>query len=285
MTLVIGEISYTNILPMFYYADRERLTASGCEFVPAIPAKLNKDMAEGRVHVGGISSFSYGEYSNDYYVMPDLSVSSMKNVGSIFLFSKYPIDKLEGSCIALTSSSATSVNLLKIILQNFYRMNVSYRTSFPDYKKMMSDHDACLLIGDDAILASFTKEDHIYMYDLGALWAEFTSLPMTYAVFAVRKEALQQHAELLQLLHSEFLKSKQKSIDNRFTEMISSIQYQLGGSAAFWRNYFSGLNFQLSSRHMEGLHHFYDLAYDMKLLDKKVSRISIWDAAGRFHSV
>lgn len=115
MSLIIGEISYTNILPMFYYLNREELVRKGCEFVPRVPAKLNEGMADGTVHVGGISSFSYGEHADDYVIFPNLSVSSYKEVGSIFLFSKIPITQLNGKSVALTSSSASSVNLLKIL--------------------------------------------------------------------------------------------------------------------------------------------------------------------------
>ncbi|SER44452.1 menaquinone biosynthetic enzyme MqnA/MqnD family protein [Salipaludibacillus aurantiacus] len=285
MSLIIGEISYTNIRPMFYYADRESLKQAGCEFVPAIPSKLNKDMERGLVDVGGISSFSYGEHSEEYKILPDLSVSSTREVGSIFLFSKHPIDKLDGKSIALTSSSATSVNLLKIILQKFYQLNVGYQTTFPEYSQMMSEHDGCLLIGDDAILAKFSLPPDIYCYDLGELWKHFTGLPMTYAVFAVREEAWKNQSLLLADVHREFLNSKQQCIESGFEEMIQSIQFQLGGSFRFWKDYFSNLNYELSEKHLEGLHRFYELSFELNLLKKKVQNISIWNPAGNFHSV
>jgi chorismate dehydratase len=285
MTLVIGEISYTNILPMFYYIDRNKLAESGCEFVPAIPSKLNEDMANGLVDVGGISSFSYGEHSEEYQLFPNLSVTSMGKVGSIFLFSKRPIEKLEGAKIGLTSSSATSVNLLKIILQRFYEINVSYETVYPDYESMMVQYDACLLIGDDAILASLSKDSLIYQYDLGEVWEKFTGLPMTYAVFATRNETVKKQASVLSEVHQQFLKSKNHCIDNNFNEMIKSIQFQLGGTTRFWNGYFSGLNYELSDWHLQGLYHYYDLAHNLKLLDKPVKNISIWKPSSPVHSV
>jgi chorismate dehydratase len=285
MSLVIAEISYTNILPMFYYINREKLKSAGCEFVPAIPSQLNQEMADGKVHVGGISSFAYGEHSEEYQVLPDLSVSAMKQVGSIFLFSRKPIKELNGASIALTSSSATSVNLLKIILSKFYKLNVTYTTMAPNYDLMMSDHEACLLIGDDAILTSFSKQEAIYQYDLGYLWQFFTGLPMTFALFAIRKEAWEQHEGLLREVHQQFLKSKQACRKNRFSDMIRSIRFQLGGTTEFWQTYFAGLNYELTDTHLKGLHHFYDLAYELNLLTKKVNKVSIWNPTEKFHSV
>ncbi len=91
MSLVVGEISYTNILPFFYYIDRVQLQEIGCTFVHKVPASLNKGMQEGLVDVGGISSFAYAQNATKYTLLPNLSVSAKGAVGSIFLFSKKPL--------------------------------------------------------------------------------------------------------------------------------------------------------------------------------------------------
>nr|WP_090887960.1 menaquinone biosynthesis protein [Evansella caseinilytica] len=286
MSLVIGEISYTNILPLFYYIDRERLAQMGCQFVHKVPAQLNEGMAEGTVDLGGISSFAYGNNSNDYVLLPNLSVSSPKEVGSIFLFSKYPITQLNGKSIALTSSSATSVNLLKMILQKYYQFaDVHYETAAPDFQEMMKRHDACLLIGDDAIMTSWHKPDNIHQYDLGALWHHFTGFPMTYAVFAVRKAAWEQHPQVLAELYHQLLHSKNTSLVNQYEEMIASIRLQLGGTKTFWKQYFSGLNHDLTERHLEGLRHYFDTAFELGFLLNKVEKMTLWSPTKHCHSV
>ncbi|MBU9723952.1 MULTISPECIES: menaquinone biosynthesis protein [Bacillaceae] len=285
MSLVIGEISYTNILPIFYYINRDKLVEQGCEFVPKVPAKLNAGMADGTVHLGGISSFAYGEHSDEYLLLPDLSVSSPKEVGSIFLFSKVPITQLDGKSIGLTSTSATSVNLLKVILNKFYEIDVSYETMAPDFQEMLSRHDACLLIGDDAIVNSWHLPMNIHQYDLGALWNYFTGFPMTYAVFAVSENAWKREDALLGDVYEQFQTSKQLCINNQFTDMIKSIKTQMGGTQTFWEQYFHGLNYDLSDRHLEGLYHYFDHAYDLNLLSKKVDKISLWNPTEHCHSV
>ncbi|ADH99637.1 menaquinone biosynthesis protein [Salisediminibacterium selenitireducens] len=277
MSIRIGEISYTNILPMFYYVDRDKLREMGCEFIPAIPSELNAGMSKGKIDVGGISSFSYGEHIHEYELLPDLSVSSPKAVGSIFLFSKVPIDELDGKRIALTSSSATSVNLLKIILGSFYQQNVHYTTEAPDYEQMMAHFDAALLIGDDAILAKRNGDKHHYVYDLGEIWSTETGYPMTYAVFAVRKDAARKHHNELKEVMNEFHKSKYRTQLNQYEEMIESIQQSYQGDADFWRNYFAGLNNDLTKTHIEGLLHYFDLAYKQGLLKEPVQDIVIWN--------
>ncbi|ADU30131.1 protein of unknown function DUF178 [Evansella cellulosilytica DSM 2522] len=285
MGLAIGEISYTNILPFFYYVDRFFLGQNGCTFIPKVPSELNDGMEKGVIDVGGISSFSYGENYEEYMLLPNFSVSSPREVGSIFLFSKLPITELHNKTIALTSSSATSVNLLKIILQKFYSLEVSYVTMEPDYDSMLKEYDACLLIGDDAITASWNKREDIHKYDLGTIWEHFTGYPMTYAVFAVRKSACEKHPILLDYLYKQFLYSKTTSIHNHFEEIIYSIQKQLGGKKSFWKNYYHGLNYDLTERHVAGLYHYFNLAYEMNLLENKVANISFWSPTKHSHSV
>lgn len=285
MSLVIGEISYTNILPFFYYINREKLVNKGCQFIPSVPSQLNKGMEMGTVHVGGISSFAYGEHSKDYVIFPNFSVSSNKDVGSIFLFSKVPITQLDKKSIALTSSSATSVNLLKIILNRYYDLDVNYEVMDPDFSKMLTHHDACLLIGDDAIRTSWQRNDSIHQYDLGALWEHFTGYPMTYAVFAIRKDAWENQPLLLEELYHELQDSKHKTLANDFTEMITSIQSRIGGKKAFWQQYFNGLNFDLTERHIEGLEHYFQLAHELELLKEPVQQITLWQPMKQCYSV
>lgn len=284
MSLVVGEISYTNMLPLYYYLDRDYLNRLGCMFIPQIPSQLNEAMSKGVIDVGGISSFSYGEHSDEYTLLPNLSVSAPKSVGSIFLFSKVPITQLDGKKVALTSSSATSVNLLKIILQTFYQMDVTYTVMKPNFTEMLINHDACLLIGDDAILTSWNLPSEIHRYDLGQIWYEHTKLPMTFAVLAVRNEILQRESDRIGILFDGFMTSKKKCIENDYKEMISSIRKDFNGPKTFWDEYFHGLNYDLSEKHIEGLYLFYDKAAELGLL-KKVNTISLWSALDRCHSI
>ncbi|MBM7094655.1 MULTISPECIES: menaquinone biosynthesis protein [Alteribacter] len=285
MGLVVGEISYTNIQPIFYYINRQELLKRGCSFVPQVPSELNRAMKEGSIDIGGISSFAYAENKEQYQLLPDLSVSSPKSVGSIFLFSKVPLLELDGKVVALTSSSATSVNLLKIILGRFYELEVEYVTMKPGFEEMMASHDACLLIGDDAIQTYWSQTDDIYRYDLGQLWYEQTGYPMTYAVVAVRKDAVLNQEILVRDLYEQMVKSKLHSKENEYDEMIRSIQYEMGGKKEFWQRYFAGLNHDLTKRHIEGLLQYYKYAHEMGLLKRPVRNLALWQGAKHRQSV
>ncbi|GAE34550.1 menaquinone biosynthesis protein [Halalkalibacter akibai] len=259
MSIIIGEISYTNILPFFYYLDREKLSEQNCSFVPQVPAQLNQGMSTGKIDIGGISSFAYAENAENFTLLPNLSVTSYGAVNSIFLFSKTPLKELDGKKIALTTSSATSVHLLKVIVEYFHSLTVSYTMMKPDLNEMLREHDACLLIGDDAIRAKREQGHQYHCYDLGELWYQHTGLPMTFAVFAVRNATLRDHPSLVGLVYRSFVDSKLKSEAIHYQPMISDIVKTHGGEKAFWDSYFENLCNDFGHREQKGLSYFFEL--------------------------
>ncbi|MCL7745907.1 menaquinone biosynthesis protein [Halalkalibacter alkaliphilus] len=277
MSVVIGEISYTNILPFFYHLDKKMLTEYNCQFVPQVPAQLNNEMSKGRIDIGGISSYAYAENASRYTLLPNLSVTSYGAVNSIFLFSKVPLQELNGKKVALTWSSASSVHLLKIILEHFHSLQISYTTMNPNVTSMLKDHDACLLIGDDAIVARRKYATSLYHYDLGELWYEKTGLPMTFAVFAVRNEALRNHPSLVGLIYRSFLQSKLESESKNYQPMIASILKTHGGEKAFWDHYFQKLCNDFGPEEQKGLSYYFDLLYQLNYLSQPVKVLRIWD--------
>lgn len=274
--LKIGNISYTNTWPVSHFFNKEKFKEE-VEFVPQVPSQLNQQMAEGRIDLGPISSFSYAEHSDEYLILPNLSVSAYGNVGSISLFLKDDLDIIKDKKIALSNTSATSVNLLKIILEGFLGGKPDYTTMPPQLNIMMETADAALLIGDEAIIAGWknNKTKQYRMIDLGAEWLRRTNQWMTFAVWAVRMEVVQKKPGLLYRIYQEFLRSKErgkKEIKVIITETIK----RFGGSQSFWQGYFAGLSHDFDERQIRGLKHYFKLAKDINLLSS-VPEIKVID--------
>ena len=88
--------------------------------------------------------------------------------------------------LAADSSSRTSVQLARIILQRRYGAEYTAIPHAPDLDSMLRVADAALIIGDPALHldpAILPYEVH----DLGAEWVEMTGLPMVFAVWAARR--------------------------------------------------------------------------------------------------
>lgn len=264
--LKIGKIDYTNTFPVFHYFPMEQF-AGEVEMIPQVPAVLNKAMREGRVDLGPISSFAYGENDTRYLLLPDLSVSALGPVGSIFLFTKKPLDGYRRMRVALTNTSATSVNLLKILFHFFLHLEVEYETTPPNLTEMMREHDGALLIGDDALRAVWGDYPY-HHYDLGELWHRFTGKWMTFAVWAVREEAYEENPSLLNRVYHAFLSGKERS-RRELLPIIRTAQERAGGSEEDWRRYFAGLSHDLGPSQIDGLETYYDYALRLGLLSHR----------------
>jgi len=274
--LRIGSISYTNTWPISYFFDSSKF-GNDVEIINQVPSQLNKQMAAGLIDIGPISSFAYGEMADKYLLLPDLSVSAYGNVGSISLYSKTNISDIKNKRIALANTSATSVNLLKIIMQEFLGGNPSYIYSNPNLEVMMEQADAALLIGDDALLANMQndRDKRFKLYDLGAEWLKFTNKSMTFAVWAVRRESVEENPELLYRVYQEFLTSKEKGKE-KLGEIIEASAAKCGGTYGFWQKYFNGLSNDFGQMQREGLLQYYKYANSIGVL-AKVPEIELVD--------
>ncbi|RXT13905.1 menaquinone biosynthetic enzyme MqnA/MqnD family protein [Ammoniphilus sp. CFH 90114] len=273
----IGKISYSNVLPVFHFFRDARFTGRA-SFTERVPAELNRQLAAGDIDLGPVSSFAYAENAASYQVLGDLSVSALGAVGSIFMFSKRPLEELREPCIALTNSSATSVNLLKIIMEKFHGSHPKYQTVKPNLLSMMKDSDAALLIGDDALLAKWNNPGY-YVYDLGELWYKHTGMWMTFALWTVRNQVIEHQPDLLREIHHEFLRSKQQGLE-QLDHIILHAKEEFGGTYEFWKAYFSGLCYDFQSDQKRGLEYYFRCAAELGLLSRPIE-VKIWDAGAK----
>jgi len=263
----VGRINYSNVWPIFYYFPFSKFGDS-IQFIEQVPSTLNRGMASGDIDMGPISSFAYGENYDSYVLYPHLSVSAMKEVNSILLFHREPLEQIKDGSFALTSASATSVNLLKILLQKFYGGSPSYTTAAPNLDEMMKDHDGALLIGDDAIRASWIDTGY-RVTDLGQEWNKWTGKGMTFAVWAIREDTVRKHPELVERVRQAFLESKDKALADPLP-MVQDAQKIIGGTESYWLHYFSDLCYDFGSEQWEGLNLYYRYAWELGLLPKPV---------------
>ncbi|MDP5273799.1 menaquinone biosynthesis protein [Chengkuizengella axinellae] len=268
----IGEIDYTNVWPILYHFPKKEYE-NQIQFVSEVPTKLNHALSNGELDMAPISSFAYAESFQEYVLFPDLSVSSFGKVNSILLFHKKPIEEIANLRIALTTASATSVNLLKIIIHKFYGGNPQYFYAEPNLENMLKKADAALLIGDDAIQAKWMNSKY-EVTDLGELWTDLTNSWMTFAVWAVRKDIVKEKPKLVQQIFRLLQESKERGLKDR-KKMLSEAQARIGGSKSFWEKYFSELSHDFGQFQKNGLKLYYQYARDMKLISEQVP-IQMW---------
>lgn len=266
--LRIGKIPYANLFPLFYYLDK-RCECSAYRFFRGVPSVLNTMLREGKLDVSPSSSVEYLRYKKHYRVLPGLSISSSGPVGSILLFSKFPLNELGGKTIALSSESDTSVVLLKIILREFLSIKCRFKTLIgKSIKKALSSNAAVLLIGDAAMRANKTIVNYklqianssIFIYDLGELWFRHTGLPFVFALWIVNKKALVHKKELVGKISLDLIDAK-KYAAKKFPLIAGHAPQKKWFGEKELVNYWKRISYDFTDSHMEGLRLFERYAF------------------------
>lgn len=236
----LGRISYVNMAPVFH-----RLNAD-VEEIPGVPTELNGMLLDGRLDLAPISSIEYARHASSLRLLPRMCVSSEGAVESIQLVSRAPFSQIRS--VAVTSESATSVVLTKVLLPHAEQM--------PLGSEAAEDADAKLLIGDAALKSAF--EDPTPHYDLGRLWLERTGLPMVFAVWAAPEPVV---AGLPELEHALVASVRLARAEPQVLAREASARY--GYPAGYLARYFEKLRYSFGPRERAGLYTFLEMARDV----------------------
>ena len=179
----LGAVSYLNTGPLVDGLDRlpDRFTLRF-----DVPSRCAALLHEHQVDLGLIPSIEY-LHSADYCIVPGVAIVSDGPVASVALFSRNPVREIRS--IALDISSRTSVALLRILCARWFEIAPAFAPMAPDMAGMLEQHDAALVIGDNALFA-----DHealgLQKVDLAEEWVGMTGLPFVFAFWAGRAGAV-----------------------------------------------------------------------------------------------
>ena len=155
-----------------------------------IPAECADQMERGASDIGIIPSYELTR--QDLEIIPGTGIACHGAVRSILLISSRPAAQIR--TLAADSSSRTSVQLARVILERKYGANYLSVPHAPDLDAMLRIADAALVIGDPALRIDPARLPY-HVYDLGTEWLEMTGLPMVFAVWAGRPGAVARHME------------------------------------------------------------------------------------------
>lgn len=264
MTINIGRIRYANCTPIFTSLTNH-FDCSAYRFVDGVPAELNAMLRRGEIDLSPSSSIEYALAHEKYCLLPELSISAIGPVKSVFLFSRLPVEELDGSTIGLTAESDTSVNLLKVLLARKYGFaNGFERTTLP-LSDALAKYPGILLIGDSALKGAQAAGDGFHCYDLGKLWHDFTGLPFVFALWIARRDAAQEkHAELAAL--SRDLVAAKRMAYQTYAEIAAGCAEREWIGESELVDYWRTISYELTESHLEGARTFFRHACEMGLI-------------------
>lgn len=274
--LVVGEIAYANVLPIF---DAWRAAAgvgpdgvpSGVRIVRGDPATLNEALRRGEIDLAPCSSIEYARDADAYRLLEDLSIAADGPVESVLVFTRRPLEALGADArlvrVALSPASATSNVLLRLLLAE---RGIAATFAVNGSAGLAAEADASLVIGDDALAATAgdpASARFPHVYDLGRLWRDLTGLPFVFALFIVRAEAVAEMPEAVARV-AEGLRAARATAPGRRAALAAREAGRAGLSPARLAAYWETIRYDLGPREQAGLEAYFRLAARHGLLPR-----------------
>ena len=176
----IGAVSYLNTRPLLLGIEQESFLNS-IDLVKSYPANIAQDLLSGKIDIGLVPVAILPQLS-DPHIVSNYVIGANGAVASVALFSEVPIDEIKS--IYLDYQSRTSVQLLKILLSQFWKKEVEFISATEGYIAQISGTTAGVIIGDRA-LENLSK--YPYVYDLSLAWKQHTGLPFVFAAWVANQ--------------------------------------------------------------------------------------------------
>ena len=262
----IGRISYINVDPVYYRFDHEPLP-SDLQMITQTPAVLNKMLLNSELDISSVSTSAFARHSDQWMILPDLSISCYGKVLSVLLVSRYSFKELHDQNVLLTDESATAVDLVKLIF--------SLKGISPGFQKgrvkapadITDSLGAGLVIGDAALKHKWENHfDHVW--DLCEIWNHITGLPFVFGVWAVRKSYAQKYPDRVSTVLERFKTSKEEGLCN-ISDIARRSADKIGIDRDLSKTYFNSMYYSMSAPELECLKEFFHRLYCQKIINKK----------------
>jgi chorismate dehydratase len=253
----IAASSYLNTAPLIWSfiqgSQREQVEL----FTDTAPARCAEMLANGEVDAALVPIIEYQRIP-EIAIVPDVCVGSRTAVRSVVLVTrKNNLKKVES--VALDESSRTSVTLVNIIFREFLGFEPQWATSAPDLNTMLAHADAALIIGDPAMKI---PRDKLRVYDLATLWHEFTGFGFVFAMWMVRKDAVEKVRSI------DFAAARDEGLAN-LDQIAQTHAEQIGLSEKEIRDYLTqNIVFSAYEEMQKGLTLYFELAQKHQLIDQ-----------------
>lgn len=244
-----SRMRYVNDLPIYAAFDDGAVQYPGT-LVADVPSRLNAMMRAGELDMGPVSAFEYALDAKRYVLLPDLCIGARDEIVSVLLVSQAPPALLAGAKIATTKESASGRNLLRVLLERRYGVTAQF-VEVEDPLEHARRGQPAMVIGDSAIDAAFEFPSE-RVYDLGALWRDWTGEQSVTAVWVARREIFETRLdEVRECLHAlTDAYSWGRANRERVIALAQSVKPRPAG---FYEIYYGKLNFSFHSAAQRGL--------------------------------
>ena len=240
--LRVGRMPYLNSAVFYRF-----LPAGPWELTDMPPRAMASAVERGELQAGPLPVVEVFRLGDTLQPIGGLGVAATGPATSVLLFSRRPVERLAGSRVGLTSESATSVQMIRILFRDWWRVEPA------EYVETDEPNDALLLIGDKALRARQRLSGYPYEYDLGEEWFKLTGLPFVFATWVARADSPRG-------VTGEFQASLQAALDKGLSRVdeIAAETALFGHNAAQAASYIRHFTYRLGDEEVRGMGEFQD---------------------------
>lgn len=250
---VIGKIPYLNSIPFYAHLEQRPF-----KILPIAPRRMGMLSARGRLDAGLFSAMDFlGQ--QDHLEPMGWCLGTRDQVRSVMLFARDGWAGLNGRTIGITDDTATSVQLLKVLLAKKYGVTARLERLHAGVNDL-TGYDAVLLIGDEALRRNKNSLPGFdLVYDLATEWYDWQKLPFVFAVWAMRSDLADDLKESLR--HS--VGNSLASCGGDYVGVAGKHGRRIGLTDAETQEYLAGFTFTLGEREREALRVFAGLVREV----------------------
>src|SRR5258708_18794607 len=205
--LRISIVQYLNTAPLVWGFTNGPLRGK-YDLSFSVPSQCAEQLRTGKVDVAIIPAIEY-QRMDDLDLLPDLAIASKKQVRSLLIIAKKPLEQVK--TFALDASSRSTQTLTRILCAEKWKIAPEFAEASPELGAMLQQADAALVIGEPALRIAvgiekdswrgyegqticqaatlgITSAEMLYVYDVVGEWRSLTGLPAVLAVWAARRD-------------------------------------------------------------------------------------------------
>ncbi len=168
---------YLNSEPFYWELVRDDI-----ELEYLVPSAISRAVEQGELDAAPLPLVDYFRLQDRFAQLGQFCIATMEKARSVLLYSKRPIQNLDGATVGVTGETSTSRRLLEVLLTHRFKVKPA------SYVTLREPNDAFLLIGDEALRRRYGVPSYPYRYDLGEEWYRWTQMPFVFALWVARRD-------------------------------------------------------------------------------------------------
>jgi len=239
-------VSYLNTLP-FVYGMQHFRPIEKFDLQLEIPSVCAAKFLNNEVDIALVPVAALLKNKN-YSIITDYCIGAKGKVHTVCLFSHVPLINI--TSVLLDFHSRTSVNLVKILARDYWKIQPEWVEMKPDRNIEMSVYETIVAIGDKVFEL---EKKYEYCYDLAEEWIKFSGLPFVFACWVSNKNISSEFVQ-------QFNQALKFGIEN-IPLVIKDYRQSHSTEINLEEYYQKNISFDFDEQKKLGLHRFLELLH------------------------